>query len=871
MMDRDLTAAEFGSGVTRGGMSGGRRGRIYRRSWLRRLLFNRVTMYMALAGLFLAVAGGVVAYVMAKPLYDEAYAYDLALLDDVETASIIYDREGNEISRIFVENRRPVEIEQVPYHFIQALVATEDSRFFAHSGVDFIGIGRVGWAYVRGKGLNQGASTITQQLARQSFGMFEKTVERKVREGFLANRIEKQYSKSEILELYLNRIYFGSGFWGVKAAAEGYFGKDVEDLSLAESAVLCGLIKNPSKYSPLRSKEMSKKGRDYVLSRMVQEKMIAKETYAEIEPTEVVVVPRSSEGRSSYIYEMVQADVKAILEELEMVPEGEGEEEDEGFDVVGAGGFKIYTTVDMKVQRAAEKAMQKQLSLVEERRGYIHQTYEEYRREIGDYERQRKEGLIPEDSPVPRPQPEYLQGALLMMDNETGGVVAMVGGRDYAHSSYNRAVQAQRTLGTAFTPFVYAAVFEQGVYYPGTQVKDDPIDNKRVNIGGITGILGEWGAETQTNTFEGNITARRALVSGKNAATVRLGEEVGVKKVAEVAGRMGIDSELGEYPSMYLGVDPVNMPEVCLAYSAFPGGGARPEGLHLIARLENADGVTIWEHPKEAARKQVLDPIAAYQVHSCLKEALRRGTGVRATSEYGLQSFDGGGKTGTTHNYRDMWFVGYDSKVTCGVWVGFDMPKSIYTMAFSNEVALPIWTEAMNASLEEFVAQEIPAPANAQYVEMCTRSGLHATDFCYEKLMGPDGKEQNVRTTYLEVVRDNVPVHGLCDVHSKDAPYRPSGISQPLALVDPGAESEGSQYNRADASAVRIKAVTLLGEDPYGSLAPVIRAEPVDEGGGVEGEEGEMEVRRAEAVYPTEMGDERVRIRLTPPGPLNID
>ena len=460
-MDSELTAANFGEDLPGEPASNKRRLKIYRKSLFKRIFFRRWMVYVLACGFVVSVGAGVAAYIFAEPLWERAQNYDLSKLDQIETASVILDREGNEISRIFVENRTPVEIKQIPYHFIQALVATEDSRFFSHSGVDYIGIGRVGWAAVRGKGINQGASTITQQLARQTFEMFERSIERKVTEIFLAQRIEKHLTKSEILELYLNRIYFGSGFFGIKAAAEGYFGKEVEDLTLEESAVMCGLIKNPTTYSPLNSKERSKKTRNYVLSRMVQEGMISEETYKAIEPTEVKTAPRKREGRVNYIYEMVQKEMEDII--LEIAPPIEDENSDDRpslSDLVGSGGYQIYTTIDLDVQKTAEESFRKQLAKVEATQGYIHQTYDEYKREVAEYRQKIEQGIISEDSEIPSPEPDYLQGSMLMIDNQTGGIVAMVGGRDFSHSSYNRAFQSERPLGTAFKPFVFAAAFQ---------------------------------------------------------------------------------------------------------------------------------------------------------------------------------------------------------------------------------------------------------------------------------------------------------------------------------------------------------------------------------------------------------------------------
>ncbi|MEI6534117.1 MAG: transglycosylase domain-containing protein, partial [Verrucomicrobiaceae bacterium] len=517
----------------------------YRRTWFAVLL------------IFLLVSGVTVLAVMlavVRPLREQAESFNLEDIHKIERASVIFDRKGDELGRIYVLNRKPVKIELVPQHFIQALTAEEDSRFFHHTGVDYIGIARAVWLNYKAGAETQGASTITQQLAREAFKLKEMVEEagrknsrykRKLVEAFLSERIEKKFTKSEILELYLNRIYFGGGFYGVQAAAQGYFGKDVGALDVLESATICGIIKSPNNLQPMRYPERAKKARNHVLDRMKDEGFITREEHDRMCETPVITVPREADARLSYVYEEVRQEVVKIV----------------GDDAALAGGFKIYTTIDRRLQKVAEDAVRKRLAETEQHRGYENQTYSQYRAIIEDY---RKKILAKAIAPeTPRPQPQYLQAAVLMMDNRDGGVLAMVGGRDFNDSVFNRAIQSRRPAGTAFIPFVYAAAFRSQEYFPPLRIEDGPIDNRRVMIGGLTGILGEWGTEQEETKYADRITAREALLQSRNAATVRLGEKVGLESVKDLAQKAGFKFKppQGEYPNTFLGANEVKLDE----------------------------------------------------------------------------------------------------------------------------------------------------------------------------------------------------------------------------------------------------------------------------------------------------------------------
>ncbi|HUF64128.1 MAG TPA: transglycosylase domain-containing protein [Verrucomicrobiales bacterium] len=790
----------------------------------------------------LAVAGLVAIPITLAPFKRTAETFDLREIARLEEASIIYDRYDQDINRIFVENRLPIKLEEVPEHLVRALIAVEDSRFYRHNGVDFVGIIRAVLLNLQARRVTQGASTITQQLARQSFELKEHSIQRKLVEAFLARRIEDHYSKDEILEHYLNRIFFGHEFFGVQAAAIAYFGKPVSELDLAESAMLCGLIKSPNNISPLRNPDRAKRERNYVLDRMQEEGMIDQAECRRIQAEPVRINPQPLSPRSSYVYDLIRQQVFALI----------------GSERARAGGFRIYTTVDDDLQSVAQDSLRRQLGKVEEHPGFNHITYTQYAA-------QRKAAL---ESGAQPELPSYLQGAALAVENQTGAILALVGGRDFVHSQYNRALQARRPPGTAFTPFVFATAFERG-FYPGTLLRDDFIDNTQVMIGAEAGILGEWGSETADARFLGNIPARQALVLSKNAATVRLGFQVGVPAVAEVAKRAGIDSDLGEYPKMFLGESEVSMAELCKAYTVFPNGGSRPTDLHIINRIETKDGLAIYQVPPRMVQHvEALDVFASFQTHSCLHEALRSGTGKPAW-DMGLQDIpDLAGKTGTSYEFKDAWFAGYDSRVTCAVWMGFDQPKSIYRGAFSTQTALPVWIDIMNASRERFPAAALQVPNQLKAVEICTVSGQVATDACYEKRAPSpqDPTPRYVRTTYVEYVRRGTALAGSCATHGSEWG---SDLLNPLQAGMVAAEG-GIIPNTTPP--IYVQAESILGADPYQSVTP---PSPRAEIAKVDGEDdAPIEVKgvKPRIVFPTGIGDDsNSRLAIPPPPPLELE
>ena len=749
------------------------------------------------AGLVLMGAVGVYFSIMASDLKTQATKFDLSQLEQMESASVIVDRSDKIFGQIYVENRETIPYDQIPRDLINAVVAVEDSKFYQHGGYDFFGIARAALKNFAAGHVRQGASTITQQLARNSFSLKERTFNRKLLEIFLARRIEENFGKQKIMELYLNRIYFGAGLYGCEAASRGYFAKPARDMTLAECATLAGLIKSPNRLSPWSDKAGSREARNFALTRMRDLGFINREKCASAQAEDLAMSSRQNAQGQTYAVDYIRQQVIAAV----------------GWDRAMNEGFRIHTTIDADLQRVAEESMRRNLDKAEQHAGYNHQTYADY---AANFKKAKASNTM-----ANQPTPEYLQGAILALDNQTGGVLVLVGGRDFEHNQYDRAMQARRPAGTAMKPFVYAAAFENGDY-PGTVVEDSALDNRAVMIGGTTGILGEWGPESEENRYEGAITARQALARSKNGATVRIGMDAGVDNVLQLCKTAGIRSPLRPYPATFLGSSEVTLAELALAYTVFPNGGRRPNALHILERIEEKDGTVVWDAPHERTKQIVVKPETAYEVHSCLVDALESGTGKAAHTQFGLKKVtDAAGKTGTAYDFTDALFAGYDSGLTCAVWAGFDKPQKIYRGAFGREIALPIWVDIMNASVDHFPAREIPPPATLQKIEICSRSGLLATDKCYDTVKGPNGTSVQRRTTYLEIGTTAQRPTDACNVHG-----------EPRArLVRGTAEGEFPRAAAAvdlnDVQAVRVKSPTLIADkDPYNAARAVLKATP---------------------------------------------
>jgi penicillin-binding protein 1A len=784
------------------------------------IIFRKWFQFLVLLFLGGAITGGVMLYMHIQPFYLKAEEFDLDAISKLEKASIIYDRNRQELGRIFVLNRDPVPLEKVPRHMIEAVVATEDSRFFEHDGVDRMGILRAILRNVKDRTATQGASTVTQQLARNSFGIFEKSYKRKLVEAFLAMRIEKRFSKSEIMEMYLNRIYFGSGYYGVNAASKGYFGKEVSDITIDEAAILAGLIRSPENLSPFKNAKASQTARNHVLNRMVEEGMITEDVGKKLIALPVVTRERGRDRKRAFEYAFERIRQKVV----ELVGPKEAYE----------GGFRIYTTIDSALQETAYASLTKQLGKIEDNSTFTGQTYSQYEKILEKWEKEKVADEEDQQKERKPPSPEYLQGAVIAIDNQTGAVRALVGGRDYAHSAFDRTVQARFKPGTAFTPFVFAAGYAQrpSRHFPGSKIEDGPLDNKSVMIGGTSGILGEWGVESAAIELEGLVPARRALVLGKNAATVRLGMEVGLPKVVDFAKRAGItfEGDIQNYPSTFLGNSEAGISEMALAYTTFPNQGRRPKEVYIISAIFDEAGQNKYKYNSRNTDVEVCDPYTAFQIHGALEGVLHEGTGKIAYDSQGLGDFPVAGKTGTSYDFRDEWFVGYTDQITCAVWAGFDRPKTIYPGAFSNRTVLPAWVEIMNKGNTIFPASKIGPPEGAEKVELCRISGDPATENCYHEEV-IEGETRKVRDTYFEYLSPGMIIKRECIVHGGggviDRTRMVPTSEQFLTDVLPANRPKRLGTYARPAKPVGLQGRTVVNFDPYDSLRPRLKAKVI--------------------------------------------
>jgi len=791
----------------------GRKPRFYKRKgfWLGLFCLGLISGAVGFAGVL----------AFTKPYRERAESYDLDRINDLEVPSVIFDRNGKEIGRIFVQNRSVIPYDQIPITLVRTLQAGEDSRFWKHKGVDFIGILRAVVLNFRAGEVNQGASTVTQQLARNAYNLREEAIkreeggiQRKLVEAFLAYRIEQRYSKTQILEFYLNRIYFGSGYHGIRSAALGYFGKEPRDLTVPECASIVGLIKNPTGISPLNNLAANKKSRDHVLDRMREERMISSAELVEFKSEPVALNPKPLQRGTSHMYERVADEIRAAL----------------GDEALSEGGCRIYTTILAEAQQAAQESLRKSLAQAETHPGYANPKYEDYRKSSGK-------------------APEYLQGAVLMVDNETGDVLVHVGGRDYAQAPFDFIEMGRRPLGTAFFPFLYAAGFANGLS-PATVVDDEPMDNRSVMIGGREGILGEWGMEVPTPVYERKIPVRRALEASKIAASVRFGQVTGLQKVVDTAKAMGLSMPGKELlPRLCVGWEPASMKEAVRAIAAFGRGGRiGASKLHFVSRVEDLNGNVLFRRETKAQPGvQAINAATAYQVHTMLAGSLARGSSAGCLDGLVERPFHGGGKGGTVAEFSDTWFLGYNQRISCGVWTGFlQSGKSIYEGAFSRDLAMPVWQAAMNAAAPSFGSQAVPKPSSIVEVPVCRVSGQRATQFCYEMVedtkTGQSRARSSAVTEYFRRGTESLP---FCPVH---------------AGTDAGNLSLGGAP-ALDVMPVRPKSAALLGDDPYHSEQPVFV--PVSENGAVFR-------RRTNVLDSLDLGEKEEQVRLPQPKRLKI-
>ncbi len=600
---------------------------------------------------------------------------------EMPVSTLIYDLRDRPVFSIFREHRTTVVLKDISPHVLRAVLAVEDQRFYQHHGVDVWRMAGATVANLRRGELAQGGSTITQQLARKSFLSDTKSFWRKAREIVLAVRLEWAFTKDEIFEMYLNRIYFGRGFYGIESAAQGYFGKKSAALSLDEAALLVGLIKAPSAYAPPSNLDRALARRAVVLARMT--------TVGAITPGEA---DRARRARVQLRRELGQPRFGEYFRNRvarELVDRF-------GEDLVWNGGLRVYTTVDPAMQRAAEHALTAGLTAIEDRRGFPGPA-------------------LNSAGAVVNGRPAYLQGSLVAIDPRNGHVRALVGGRDFDDSTFDRAIDAQRQAGSTYKPFVFAAAIEAGAG-PGTLLTDL---NATTRVSG-----GAWRPGEAHGDSREVMTMRAALRTSNNRAAVRVLNQVGIRSAVDYATRLGLAAP-PPVPSLVLGSGEVTLLSMTTAYGAFANGGLVHPPI-FVRRVEDRDGEVLWEDSSESHR--AVSRTTAFLMADMLADVISRGTGARARQEGFV--LPAGGKTGTTDDYKDAWFVGFTPSLVAGVWAGFDQPRTIAPNGYATGLVVPIWARFMREATRGTPARWIDQPADVVSVEVCLRSGMRPTAGC---------------------------------------------------------------------------------------------------------------------------------------------
>jgi penicillin-binding protein 1A len=638
-------------------------------------------------------------------------------LGDMAQATTLLDAEDRPAFTIFKEQRIEVPLSRVSQNLIKAVVSVEDQRFFEHSGIDAV---RIAAAVVRNlkEGRRaEGGSTITQQLARQSFLSRDKTFRRKLKEVILAAYIENRYTKEQILELYLKKEYFGDGLYGVEAASRGYFGRSAADLTVDQAALLAGLIQSPSSYAPTVNMDRAVARRNVVLQTMVSSGAIDDATAAKARKADVKLTNalEIKETFGLYFKEQVRRE---LVERF-------------GWQRVYQGGLKVYTTLRPELQKVAEAQVEEGLSNIEKRRGYKYPP--------------RGKATVSKDG-----RTDYLQGALFAMNPETGEVEAMVGGRDFSESRFNRAVQAKRQSGSAFKPFVFATALEAG-YSPASVIDNlnDPVLTAQ----------GGWVPEDE-HTDSSSMTMRTALRTSSNRAAVQLLSTVGIKNAVSYAEKLNVGTP-PSVPSLALGASDVTLQSLTAAYGAFADGGIVRDPI-LIRRVEDADGNVLFQGA--SASHRAISEDSAFLMASMLQDVISSGTAYRAR-QMGF-TLPAAGKTGTTNDYNDAWFVGFTPHLVTGVWVGFDQPKTIIANGYAADVAVPIWAAFMKRATKGDKPDWIEKPANVVAVNVCRISGKLPNTGCDSvQVVAKDGEVETRSMIYTDYfVRGKQPTT-ICPLH----------------------------------------------------------------------------------------------------------
>jgi len=614
-------------------------------------------------------------------------------------ATAFYDINKKLIAELYIEKRIFVSIDKIPNHVQKAFIAIEDDKFYKHWGISFRGTLRATIANLLAGRIVEGGSTITQQLAKVLFLTQKRTITRKLKELLLSLHLETNYSKQEILEMYLNHIYFGHGIYGIEAAARSYFGKPAAALTLSEAATLAGILRNPSQYSPFVNISRAVHRRNVVLSRMYKLKMITEEEYINSKKEPLLLskgyIPTTY---GSYFIEAVRQYLESKY----------------GSNAIYYGGLKVYTTMDLELQKIAERVMNDYLERFDLEKGSAAIATEQILFSSGTISK--------------------VQGGLVCIDVDSGEIRTLVGGRDFRESQFNRALQARRQPGSAFKPILYAAAIDLDIVTPSTLIEDLPsvyvysrgewnlllstynLDITKLDLPEDENKV--WIPENYLRKYHGLVTVRKALEFSLNICAVKLMERVGVKNVISYAQKLGIKSALQPHLSLALGTGELTLLELTSAFSVFPRNGVYIEP-YFIRRIEDRDGKILEENFSSPV--PVLDPRTSYIMTFLLKGVVERGTG-----RYAGRVIKGpiAGKTGTTNNFTDAWFIGYSPRLATGVWVGYDDARSLGDKMSGGHVACPIWTEFMKEAMRLYPARDFVVPEGLVFRFIDPKTGL---------------------------------------------------------------------------------------------------------------------------------------------------
>jgi penicillin-binding protein 1A len=658
---------------------------------------------------------------------------------DPNQASKVYAADGRLITDLGLERRTVVPLGEMSPYVKAAFITTEDKRFYEHHGID--------WYRVFGAIKNnifkfrvaEGFSTITMQLARnlwpEDISGRDKTLSRKLREAHVAQEIEAKYPKDKILELYLNQIDLGNRAFGVEAASQRYFGKSVRDLNVAEAATLAAIPKAPSRYNPRRNPNLSVQRRNTILNLLRDNGLLSPEDAERWKAYPLLLSSHSDfSSVAQYFVEYVRQQLDARF----------------GSDLYKSG-YRIYTTLDLDTQQAAERALEARLEAIESGADgkFTWPTYRQYLDSRAD---------TPDDGS--RTTTPYLQGLVVTLDAKTGNIRAMVGGRDFEDSKFNRATQALRQPGSTFKPIVYSAALEAG--YPLSHVMvDDPLTVE------IATDEAPWAPQNYDLEFDGPMTLRRALYMSRNIIAIKLGMEIGEDAVIGEASKFGITTRIPPYPSIHIGSADVIPLEMIAAYTTFANLGTRTVP-NAILRVEDRNGKIVWQpQPRSIS---VMDTAHAWLMTDALRDVVRHGTAVGAVGS--RINFPAGGKTGTTNDGFDVWFIGFTPDLVTGVWIGFDQPRKIKANAQGGVLAAPAWTAMMREVYERrAIPPAWPRPDGLTALDIDKTTGYKATPFCPKDVH------------YIESFIPGTEPTAFCPIHSPFGAV--GGVSSPLGGTAP--------------------------------------------------------------------------------------